>query len=557
MNIQNIDINQPGLEMFNQMSSDYLDSDVIFRRELDSNFVWFNGRPEMLEVFFKNMRVFYNMSAPSMISSYDLHQETFNFWKNVGGNDMPRVHSGIPALISKTYGNLIKPSSIIIKVMNEDGTVDEENQKRLDAILDENNWHSISKKGVITESWGGYFFLKLSYDPTISNKPIIELVDPRQGRAITRRGRIVGYKFSTKITVDNVIYELGEEFKFDKNGMVDLDYKVFKGKTEIKQSDAPDEIKDLIGNKKLNIKFLPVFLKNNTAHSSKFPNKIYGESDYANSQSLFHMLDSLLSNLQLDVENSKAIQFVNKNIMEFDKENNQELYNKHKLRIFLTNKIMDDPDFDINKIIAILQPDLRIEMFDGALKDLTVRMLANAGLSPSSVGMPGYESVNASNLSQTARRENSIISRDEKLELWLPFLQDFINKLLKYDDYINDRSSDKDYNIFVEYNKYIAPDLNTLINLVVKAVNGGVMSLEQAIELMWPDKSPDEKAILVATIKSEMLERSTRASNAIESFDTPPKGSLVKTKQTGRDKLDIDEVSEDKDKIKNLDSYKK
>ncbi|MGI6156406.1 MAG: hypothetical protein ACOYEB_10825 [Enterococcus lemanii] len=544
-----MDNNIPNLQqlsLYNQLVSKYLDSDEIFRRELDENFVWFNGRAEAIEVFFKNIRVFYNMSSPSMISAYDLNNQMYNFWKDVGG-EMARIHSGVPALISKTYGNLIKPSSIIIKVLKKDGTVDEPVQERLDAILEDNQWHTLSKKGVITESWGGFFFLKLSYMDGYKY-PIIELVDPRQGRAITKRGRIIGYKFSTNQQVAGDVYEIIEKYEL-KKGIVEISYDIYKGKEKVKDAQIPDEIKDFVNKQKLNINFLPVFLKNNTAHSSKFPEKIYGESDYANSQSLFHILDSLLSNLELDVDNSKAIQFVNKNLMEFDAENSIEMYNKHKLRIFLSNKIMDDPEFDINRMIGLFQPELRIEKFDSAMKDITVRILANAGLSPSSVGMPGYESVNASNLSQTARRENSIISRDEKLELWLPFLKDFIKRLLQFDDFINGRDADTEYNIFVEYNKYMAPDLNTLINIVVKAVNGGVMSLEQAIDLMWPDKSPDEKIELITTIKNEMKERSTRASNALGSFDTPPKGLGVKTAETGRD---VDE-----DKIKDLDKYKK
>ena len=91
------------------------------------------------------------MASPGMISAYDINAQMFNFWKEVGG-DMARIHSGVPALISKTYGNLIKPSSIIIKVLKKDGSIDEVNQKRLDKILLENDWHSLSKKGVITES---------------------------------------------------------------------------------------------------------------------------------------------------------------------------------------------------------------------------------------------------------------------------------------------------------------------------------------------------------------------------------------------------------------------
>ena len=190
--------------------------------------------------------------------------------------------------------------------------------------------------------------------------PIIELVDPRQGRAITKRGRIIGYKFSTNQQVGSDVFEIIEKYKLVK-GQVEVSYDIYKGKEEVKESQIPDVLKETINKQKLGINFLPVFLKNNTAHSSKFPEKIYGESDYANSQSLFHILDSLLSNLELDVDNSKAIQFVNKNLMEFDAENSVEMYNKHKLRVFLSNKIMDDPEFDINRMIGLFQPELRIE----------------------------------------------------------------------------------------------------------------------------------------------------------------------------------------------------
>ena len=166
--------------------------------------------PKQLKSFSKNIRVFYNMSSPSMISAYDLNNQMYNFWKDVGG-EMARIHSGVPALISKTYGNLIKPSSIIIKALKDDGTLDEKVQERLDAILEDNQWHTLSKKGVITESWGGFFFfLKMSYMEGYKY-PIIELVDPRQGRAITKRGRIIGYKFSTNQQVGSDVFEIIEK----------------------------------------------------------------------------------------------------------------------------------------------------------------------------------------------------------------------------------------------------------------------------------------------------------------------------------------------------------
>ena len=70
------------------------------------------------------------MSSPSMISAYDLNNQMYNFWKDVGG-EMARIHSGVPALISKTYGNLIKPSSIIIKALKDDGTLDEKSSRTI------------------------------------------------------------------------------------------------------------------------------------------------------------------------------------------------------------------------------------------------------------------------------------------------------------------------------------------------------------------------------------------------------------------------------------------
>ena len=137
MQNNNVLPNLQQLSLYNQLVSKYLDSDEIFRRELDENFVWFSGRPEAIEVFFKNLRVFYSMSSPSMLSAYDINAQQYNFWKDVGG-EMARIHSGIPALISKTYANLLKPSSMVMKVLNDDGTEDELNQKRLDDILKEN-----------------------------------------------------------------------------------------------------------------------------------------------------------------------------------------------------------------------------------------------------------------------------------------------------------------------------------------------------------------------------------------------------------------------------------
>ena len=102
---------------------------------------------------------------------------------------MARIHSGVPALISKNIWKLIKPSSIIIiKVLKKDGILIR--SSRLDEILKKIN--SSCKKGAHYRIMGRIFLPQVIIHGWFKH-PIIELVDPRQGRAITKRGRIVGY----------------------------------------------------------------------------------------------------------------------------------------------------------------------------------------------------------------------------------------------------------------------------------------------------------------------------------------------------------------------------
>ena len=103
--------------------------------------------------------------------------------------------------------------------------------------------------------------------------PIIELIDPRQGRVITKRGKIIGYKFSTQQKAGNDVYEIIENYTLEKDGTIKVSYDVYKGKDKPKVESLPAEIVEMLDTQKLNIKFLPVFIKNNTAHSSKFPEK--------------------------------------------------------------------------------------------------------------------------------------------------------------------------------------------------------------------------------------------------------------------------------------------
>ena len=56
--MENFTPNLQQLNLYSQLVSKYLDADEIFKKELDENFVWFNGKPEVIEVFFKKYKSF-------------------------------------------------------------------------------------------------------------------------------------------------------------------------------------------------------------------------------------------------------------------------------------------------------------------------------------------------------------------------------------------------------------------------------------------------------------------------------------------------------------------
>ncbi|NLV87557.1 MAG: hypothetical protein GX025_10150, partial [Clostridiales bacterium] len=152
--------------------------DNLFEREIAENEAWFNGSSTVLENFFKIERPKYEV-----VKMFD-NKPTF--WNSVSG-DVPRVHSGLPALISKTWVRLINPRDVEITINNEAA------QERWNAIAKDNRFYTrIMPQLIVTMSWGGYAVLKLSRD---DKGDIIEVVNPKYARVKEERGRIVGYDF--------------------------------------------------------------------------------------------------------------------------------------------------------------------------------------------------------------------------------------------------------------------------------------------------------------------------------------------------------------------------
>jgi hypothetical protein len=464
------------------------DNEDTFLRELRENQVWYRGNPEELEYFFKQV---YNVYQKSARSPYAVAESQTKFWRTVSG-DVPRVHSGLPKLATQAIVNLIAGNGYDININDNEAEVE-----RLQEILDENDFDSLLQEAISTEAWAGFVYFKISHDLELSEKPIIEVVSPFDAKCEVKRGRVKSITFIVKQDQDEEEeIEIHEKYYLE-NGKLKVDYKAYKKEQEV---ELPEEYQEYETNYPLT--FIPAMLKNNTGHNSRFPNLPYGESDFTSVQSLFHMLDDLMSQTELEVSNAIATKFINSKLIPKDINGKPYKYDRNQTNQEITSNDMEDDAFDLRKFVSVLQPDIRVDRYDQVIRDTYARILTNMGISPLTVGLPGFESVQASAASQREREKASIRTRAKKLKLWKEALTKLFANILKYDDYLNNRSEGA-YEITVDFAQYAVPTLDERIQTIGQAVQLNIMSIEKAVDELYPELSEEERNKIILEIKLE------------------------------------------------------
>jgi hypothetical protein len=187
----------------------------IFTRTLLENSKWQSGIVEELNYFYK-------ITYPKMIG-YNATPVISYFWHKVTPKTI-MVHSGIPALISKTMVSLIAAPGINYEVNDN-----EEATQRLFEILQDNNFEDkLLPDGVIYESYGGFFGFKISQDDDISQYPIIELVVPENMEVMQERGRVTGFIFKQYMKEGNDDIEIHEIYRKVNIDQTEIMYKKYK-----------------------------------------------------------------------------------------------------------------------------------------------------------------------------------------------------------------------------------------------------------------------------------------------------------------------------------------
>lgn len=337
---------------------------------------FYNGEEEDIALFYNSGAV-----GSAYPSGLQLHRKLF--WNNIAYTHS-LVHSGLPRNISHTMARLLFHNGIEIGGETP----------QLRAILDDNNFHKLSEEGAIIESWGGKFAFKISYDPDISEFPIIEVVSPLHFEVVKKRGRLVEIKFFEEIQ------HKGNDYKFfEIYGKGYIRYELYRlgSRGNYYGVDVKELYPDLE-----NFEFAePIIL-------AGYKENMNGVSDYHGIISEIHALDEVLSGMVSDVKIGLAKTFIPESRIP---ENGRfDIYQNEYTTI--KSNLVEGASNDI----IFSQPDIRTQQYGAAADSIIRYILSNVGLNKTTLG---FEVEVGQRLSAESRRmmeANSIRTRESKVE---------------------------------------------------------------------------------------------------------------------------------------------
>lgn len=421
-------------------------------------------------------KIWYRGNAGELQQLYEYlwKPETGNnhFWGSsptTGLKNIRKIHTGLPALIVDTLADISIDDLDEIKVSDR--------QEVWNTISKENNVKKLLKKAVQKVLWGGDGAFKWSYDPEISEYPIIEFFGADRVDFEYKRGRLTGIIFKTKKRYNRQEFMLHE--KYTKNG---IEYKLFnKDKQEVNLKDYDVEGKYAeVENKAKFMMALPFMIY----ESEQFEGR--GKSIFDGKLDNFDAFDEVWSQWMLAVRKGQIKTYIPDNLLPRDP----------KTGLVLRNNDMDNDyiqtgsDMTEGAVATItttqgqIQHEALLQSYVTAL-DLCLQGL----ISPSTLGIDVKKLDNAE--AQREKEKTTLYKRGQIIETLNDVIKEIVNITFKVYDNIKG-TAPKETKATPNFGGYANPSMEAQIETMQKAAQGGVMSTDAIVEEIWGDTKDDK-----------------------------------------------------------------
>lgn len=467
------------------------------------NKIWMRGDAAELEQLYKQ---FYNQDAM--------------FWGSVPYIKIRKIHSGIPSLMVEVL------SSIVVRDLNKIEL--KERQNDWDTIEKENNFTKLVEDAVRKALYLGDGAFKISFDKEVSNYPIIEFYGADEVDLEYVRGKFKKAIFKTHYQHDKKNYMLYESYGFGyiKHRLVKLpEHK------EVPLNSIPQTAK------LINYAFAGYEEDKDRQVLSKgsfcmaVPFKIYnspkwkerGRSIFDTKEGNFDALDEAFSQWMDAVRSSRPNKYIPKALLPRNPENGYVLNpNDFDNRFIATESDMSENGKNEIKVTQPLIPSENyLESYMTALNSSLQGII-----SPSTLGIDVKKMDNAE--AQREKEKTTLYTRNKIIEALQNCLPILINSTLKaFDTSMSKPLNDKEIVVTIEFGEYANPSFEATVETVSKAKQGGIMSIEAAVDELYGDSKEDDwKKEEVKRIKEEM---------GIAEIDEPILNNVISTGGNGID----------------------
>lgn len=433
------------------------------------NQLWYRGDPSELHQFY---------------TQTDDYMYNTEFWAacSTTGINFRKIHTGIPALIVDMLVNIIVSDMLSIEIASTEA------QKRWDEIAEDNDFSGLLKDAIRNTLVEGDGAFKISYDPEISEWPIIEFYSGERVRYKYNRGRLEGICFITKYCYGKKVYLLEESYTpegvtyvlYDPSGLsVDL-------------STVPElaDLQPVAGNDFMMAEQL-LFDR-----SMKWDGR--GKSIYEGKSGAFDALDETISQWVESMRDCRTTRYIPETLIPKDAE---------------TGRVLRPNSFD-NRYIqsgADLAEDAKnqIQLVSGNIPDqslvntyITLLDMAIQGIiSPSTLGIDVKKLDNAE--AQREKEKATLYTRNKLIDKLQHVIPDLVETVLKTDDKLKNRAAGE-YDVSIEFGEYANPSFEAQVETLGKAKASGIMSIERIVDELYGDTlDEEEKAAEVMRLKNE------------------------------------------------------
>lgn len=460
--------------------------------ELQENRIWYKANKDTLLRFYKTTR--------RVNQLYQIQ----DFYRLTPGN-IPIQHYPLADMITKTMVNLVFSEKPTIAFETGNQQRDEELNKILEEIYDDNNISSLIQQAAELESYSGAVAFKPILDPDFSDYPIIMAYPKEDFEVVKKYNRIQAIIFKDYYKKEKQEYVL-----YTECGIGYITYKLYKmnkngneGTEEVPLSTLPETkgLKPLTfrtSDGKPLRQLLAVYKENKTNATS----------DYSGIIDDFQALDEIYTNMVNYIRKSKVKVYMPENMC---KKNEK-------------GETIVPSDYDSDYTILYdnnpegLQQEAKRDVIDihntivgytEAFNEVLKHAVLNTGLSLSSIGYD-ISGANASGEALAIREKVSMRTRSEKIHRWdeaLQALTRLVVALQTYNVVGDDIHIENmfDYNVLVSFAEYEEPTFDAVVESLAAAKEAGLIDLETALHRLWDDEySEEEIAIMKVNIENEI-----------------------------------------------------